>query len=98
MSDDDEIIIVCLPIADLLHPAEGSTIIRCHACDQQVWQAPSSKPIAARGAVMLCVSCSVARMRAANESGDPVTFVGRAPGALDELTKALTDDAKRRAQ
>jgi len=91
MSDDD-LIVVCMPVADMLHPVAGAIVQHCEQCGTAVWLAPSSVRVIDRATVLAtlrCVPCAVAQMRAAQARGESLECLGLLPEQLDEVKRAL---------
>lgn len=79
---DDELILVCMPVAAMLHPIAGARSVPCADCRDLVWIAPSSVTVMDR-ATAICMGCAIARFRKSDDGLD----VAILPGAIDELRR-----------
>lgn len=87
MSDDD-LVLVCMPVAMLLTPVANAIAVACTTCHQPVWLAPSSFQVMNRARV-ICAECARTEVAKAKRRGEPIEFGGPLPGQREEVEREL---------
>ena len=85
----EESYLVCMRVADLDDPVEGSTTTACVECGVDIWISPESrKEMGKVGAMPLCAPCA---KRIAQEVGGPHEVHPLADGQVEEVFHKLRD-------
>lgn len=57
LPEDEPVVLLCSPVMWGGDVIPGSVEMKCDACDQAIWVAPSGQRMVAAGARTLCVPC-----------------------------------------
>lgn len=75
MADPFELVVIAPPVRLVpTTPVDGAERLLCEGCGELVWVAPTSQPLLAKGALLLCEHCALADMEARQAQGEPVEF------------------------